>query len=81
MNRRDSLQPAYTLEMLHRYPFGTAVPDSQSTAVKLTRRFRDQDYEDLRGKVEAHSQLRHGSLIRIMRATVNRNVRHFNIYY
>jgi hypothetical protein len=78
MSRRES-QAAPAIEMLHRYPFEEA--EQPGTVVRLTRRFRDNEYEQLRSKVEAHSKLRSPTLIRIMKATVNRNAHHFNIFF
>lgn len=70
------------VEMLSRYPFGEA-PDPRSSRilVRLNRRFKAEEAEELRSKVEFHSKLHHPSLVTIVKAFQSNQARFFDIFF
>jgi hypothetical protein len=69
--------------MITRYPFGVTVNSAPNdpVLVKLSRRFNDKEFEELRKKIEYHSKLRHPSLISISRAFQSQKGKFFDVFF
>lgn len=68
--------------MINRYPFGEAAETSANRQlVKLNRRFKEEEADEIRGKVEFHSKLKHPALIAIVKAFQSRQARFFDVFF
>lgn len=62
--KRNELRPA-AMEMARKYPFVSTNPE---LLIKYTRKFKEEEYPQLRSRIETHSKLQQQSLIRIVKA-------------